>query len=82
MAIKFPGILCYLPDLRQQTRNKLHKLEDIMMITMCVGLGRYENWGSIEDFGYENEAWLHHFLELINEIPSHDKLSGAIIVVQ
>jgi len=52
------------------TRNKLHKLEDIVMITLCAVLGGYEDWVSIEDFGYGNEAWLRRFLELPNEIPS------------
>ena len=33
-----------LPDPRRQTRNKLHKLEDIVMITLCAVLGGYEDW--------------------------------------
>ena len=67
-----------LPDPRRQTRNKLHKLEDIVMITLCAVLGGYEDWVSIEDFGYENETWLRRFLELPNGIPSHDTLSDVI----
>ena len=41
-----------LPDPRRETRNKLLKLEDILMITLCAVLGGYEDWVSIEDFGY------------------------------
>lgn len=67
-----------LPDPRRETRNKLHKLEDILMITLCAVLGGYEDWVSIEDFGYANEAWLRGFLELPNGIPSHDTLSDVI----
>lgn len=67
-----------LPDPRRETRNKLHKLEDIVMITLCAVLGGYEDWVSIEDFGYGNEAWLRRFLELPNGIPSHDTLSDVI----
>ncbi len=67
-----------LPDPRRQTRNKLHKLEDIVMITLCAVLGGYEDWVSIEDFGYGNETWLRGFLELPNGIPSHDTLSDVI----
>ncbi len=29
-----------LPDPRREARNKLHKLEDIVMITLCVVLER------------------------------------------
>lgn len=67
-----------LPDPRRETRNKLHKLEDIVMITLCAVLGGYEDWVSIEDFGYGNEAWLRGFLALPNGIPSHDTLSDVI----
>ena len=55
-----------LPDPRRQTRNKLHKLEDIVMITLCAILCGFEDWVSIEDFGHENEQWLRGFLELRN----------------
>lgn len=65
-----------LPDPRRQTRNKLHKLEDIVMITLCAVLGGYEDWVSIEDFGYGNETWLRGFLKLPNGIPSHDTLNS------
>lgn len=67
-----------LPDPRRQTRNKLHKLEDIVMITLCAVLGGYEDWVSIEDFACENETWFRKFLELPNGIPSHDTLSDVI----
>lgn len=67
-----------LPDPRRQTRNKLHKLEDIVMITLCAILCGFEDWVSIEDFGGENEQWLRGFLELPNGIPSHDTLSDVM----
>ena len=67
-----------LPDPRRKTRNKLHKLEDIVMITLCAVLCGFEDWVSIEDFGNEHQAWLHTFLELPNGIPSHDTLSDVI----
>ena len=67
-----------LPDPRRETRNKLHKVEDIVMITLCAVLGGFEDWVSIEDFGYANETWLRGFLELPNGIPSHDTLSDVI----
>jgi hypothetical protein len=67
-----------LPDPRRKTRNKLHKLEYIVMITLCAVLGGFEDWVSIEDFGYANEEWLRGFLALPNGIPSHDTLSDVI----
>lgn len=44
-----------LPDPRRQTRNKLHKLKDIVMITLRAILCGFEDWVSIKDFGCENE---------------------------
>ena len=66
-----------LPDPRRETRNKLHKLEDIVMLTLCAVLCGDEDWVSIADFGHENEAWLRQFLELPNGISSHDTLSDV-----
>lgn len=67
-----------LIDPRRETRNKLHKLVDIVMLTLVSVLSGCEDWVSIEDFGCENEAWLRGFLELPNGIPSHDTLSDVI----
>lgn len=67
-----------LPDPRRQTRNKPHKLEDIVMITLCAVVCGFEDWVSIEDFGCENEPWLRGFLELPHGIPSHDTLSDVM----
>lgn len=67
-----------LADPRRQTRNKLHALQDIVMITLCATLCGYDDWVSIEDFAHENEAWLREFLPLANGIPSHDTLSDVM----
>ena len=67
-----------LPDPKRQTRNKLHKLEDIVMITLCAVLCGFEDWVSIEDFGCEQEQWLRGFLELPHGIASHDTLSDVM----
>lgn len=67
-----------VPDPRRVTRNKLHRLEDIIMITLCAVLCGFEDWVSIEDFAHENEDWLRRFLPLPNGIPSHDTLSDVM----
>lgn len=67
-----------LVDPRRETRNKLHALQDIVMITLCAPLCGYDDWLGIEDFAHENEAWLHEFLPQANGILSHDTLSNVI----
>ena len=53
-----------LPDPRRETRNKLHKLHDILMIVLCAVLSGVEDWVGMEAFAEEREAWLRGFLEL------------------
>jgi len=67
-----------IPDPRRETRNKLHKLQDIVMIVLCAVISGVEDWVGIETFAEEREAWLRGFLELPNGIPSHDTLSDVM----
>jgi predicted transposase YbfD/YdcC len=67
-----------LPDPRRETRNKLHKLHDILMIVLCAVLSGVEDWVGMEAFAEEKEAWLRGFLDLPNGIPSHDTLSDVL----
>ena len=57
-------MLPQLPDPRRETRNKLHKLHDILMIVLCAVLSGVEDWVGMEAFAEEKEAWLRGFLEL------------------
>ncbi|MGZ8216871.1 ISAs1 family transposase [Methylomagnum sp.] len=63
-----------LEDPRRETRNKLHKLSDILMIVFCAALAGAEDWVGMEDFALEEEAWFRGFLEPPNGVPSHDTL--------
>src|SRR5512144_951048 len=67
-----------LPDPRRETRNKLHKLDDMLMIVLCAVLSGVEDWVGMADFAEEKEDWLRGFLGLPNGIPSHDTLSDVL----
>jgi len=66
-----------LADPRRATRNKLHPLQDILMVVFCSVLSGIEDWVGMEAFAREKEAWFRQFLELPNGIPSHDTLSDV-----
>jgi len=66
-----------LPDPRVE-RTKLHKLEDILTITICAVICGAEGWNEIELFGESKAQWLGTFLELPNGIPSHDTFARVI----
>lgn len=67
-----------LSDPRRETKNKLHQLNDILMIVFCAVLSGIEDWVGMEEFAREKEAWFRQFLELPNGIPSHDTLSDVL----
>jgi predicted transposase YbfD/YdcC len=62
-------------------RCKLHKLEDILIITLCAVLCGADNWVSIELFGKSKEAWFRSFLELPSGIPSHDTFGNVFSII-
>lgn len=68
----------HLPDPRRETRNKLHPLQDILMIVLSAVLSGIEDWVGMQTFAQEREAWLRRFLALPNGIPSHDTLSDVM----
>lgn len=65
-------------DPRRETKNKLHKLSDILMIVFCAVLSGIEDWVGMETFAEDKEVWFRGFLELPNGIPSHDTLSDVL----
>lgn len=60
-----------LPDPRVE-RTKLHKLSDILFITIAAVLSGCNDWNEIELYGQTKEEWLRKYLELPGGIPSHD----------
>ena len=67
-----------LKDPRRETKNKLHKLGDILMIVLCAVLSGIEDWVGMEEFALQKEGWFRGFLDLENGIPSHDTISDVM----
>lgn len=53
-------------------RTRLHKLSDILFITMAAVLSGCDDWNEIELYAEMKEEWLRKYLELPGGIPSHD----------
>lgn len=70
-----------LPDPRRDHPNKLHKLIDIIVITVWGLLANQETWLDISEFAEETKDILKQYLELPNGIPSHDTLSRAFALI-
>lgn len=62
-------------------RKKLHKLIDIITITLCAVIAGAETWSDIELFGQCKYDWFKSFLELPNGIPSHDTFNRVFTLL-
>jgi predicted transposase YbfD/YdcC len=63
-----------LPDPRID-RCKLHKLTDILFLTLCAVMSGCDTWDEIEAYGHEKQGWLKGFISLPAGIPSHDTIN-------
>ena len=69
-----------LPDPRIE-RRKLHKLQDIIFITIGAAICGCDTWEDIEEWGEIREEWLKTVLELPNGIPSHDTINRVFSLI-
>jgi predicted transposase YbfD/YdcC len=59
-------------------RHKMHKLIDIIVLTICAVISGAEGWEAIETFGKTKKDWLQKFIALENGVPSHDCISRVM----
>lgn len=69
---------CDLPDPRRETRNKKHRLIDILVIALCGTIAGCQSAAAIAAYGRSKREWLATFLQLPNGIPSHDTFSRVL----
>jgi len=50
-----------LSDPRRQTRNKLHKRQDIVMIVLCSVISGVDDQVGMGTFAEERETWLRSY---------------------
>lgn len=74
------GYLSIIQDPRIE-RSKLHKLEDILFITICAVLCGCDTWEDIHEFGVIREEWLRQFIELPHGIPSADTIARVFSII-
>jgi predicted transposase YbfD/YdcC len=65
-----------MPDPRMGGKV-VHKLHDILVITVCAVMAGLEHWTQIEDYAKANYDWFATFLDLSNGIPSHDTFGNV-----
>jgi predicted transposase YbfD/YdcC len=75
--IRFARYFADLPDPRVD-RTKWHRLDDILVITLCAVICGADSFEEIERFGDARADWLGTFLALPNGIPSHDTFNRVL----
>ena len=66
-----------LPDPRVD-RTRWHRLDDILVITLCAVISGADSFEEIERFGQARQEWLKRFLALPHGIPSHDTFNRVL----
>jgi predicted transposase YbfD/YdcC len=75
--LSFVKYFAALPDPRVD-RTKWHRLDDILVITLCAVICGADSFEEIERFGKARHDWLKGFLALPNGIPSHDTFNRVL----
>lgn len=71
---QIPTIAAHFENLEDPRRTFLndHPLINIITIALCAVIAGAETWTDVESFGKSKRSWLSQFLDLRNDIPSHD----------
>ena len=72
--------LSVIYDARQEGKV-IHKLSDILFLTICAVIAGAEGWDEIEDFGVERLDWLKQYGDFENSIPSYSTIAKVVSVV-
>src|SRR4051794_36118536 len=81
MPLPLATVFADLPDPRRETKNKRHRLTDILTIAVCAIISGAEGWEQIAEYGRRKEAFFRRFLSLPNGIPSHDTFYNVFRVL-
>ncbi len=58
-----------------------HRLIDILVVAVCAVIACAESWDDIALYGRSKLVWLRTFLELPNDIPSHDTFRRVFMLI-
>lgn len=62
-------------------RKKLHKLTDILFLSICACLCGCDTWEDIYEFAEIQEEWLRGYIALANGIPSPDTIARVFSLI-
>ena len=83
MELPSTELLGYLSIIRDPRldRKKLHKLTDVLFLSVCASLCGCDTWEDIYEFGEIREKWLRQYIPLANGIPSPDTVARVFSLI-
>lgn len=69
-----------IPDPRMLLKTR-HNLVSIVVMALCGVIAGADNWVEIEDFAKQRKSWFKTFLDLPNDIPSHDTFGRVFSLI-
>ena len=60
-------------------RTKLHRLQDIIVMSVCAVIGGADNWVEVAEFCHAKREWWEQMLDLAHGIPSHDTFGRVCV---
>lgn len=76
-----PDCFAKLEDPRVE-RTRLHPFGNILFIALCAVLSGANDFVAMEKFGKSRRAWLEKYLDLRNDIPSHDTFGRVFAALE
>jgi predicted transposase YbfD/YdcC len=83
MDSRAAGLISFLEKVEdpRMDRTKLHRLSDILVITVCATICGADNWVEVVQWAELRLEWLRKSLDLPNGIPSHDTFGRVFSLV-
>jgi predicted transposase YbfD/YdcC len=83
MARQKPTLTVFFSRLEDPrvTGRTVHRLLDILVITICAVLSGAESWVDVEMYGKEKREFLRKYLRLPHGIPSHDTFGRVFSLI-
>lgn len=79
---ELPKLLAHFVTISDpRAENVSHKLADILVIAICAVISGADSFLEVEQYGRGKRAWLKTFLELNNDIPSHDTFRRVFMLL-
>jgi predicted transposase YbfD/YdcC len=83
MILSTASVFTHFQELKDPRieRNKRHRLDNILFMTLCAVICGADNWVMIQMYCEAKRAWFEEVLDIPNGIPSHDTFGNVFAAI-